>query len=87
MAWEYVRVKVPADVAMMISDGSVWELMRIFGHGDDDKAKITEASTGSSPYGPYQEGDIWHEDYEDTLLSYDYVIDGDTAHIFRVNKG
>ena len=79
MAWTYVNVKVPMATATMETDESIRELLQIFGVDADE---WSDASTGHSANGPWDEGDVWDSNGNELLL-YDFIeVDG-AARIFR----
>jgi len=81
--WRYCNIKVPERVALMDKRADILEVIRILtGREADD---YWEATTGSSPFEPYDEADVdFVVNGEVFALSYDYMLDGSgTARIFR----
>lgn len=86
--FEYVNVKVPTDTALcMHCWGDEEEILNaLFGPGDRTVASVS--TSGSSPFGPYEEGSFlfFEGDVDCFNLEYDFMILGDTARIFRYWK-
>ena len=80
--FKYINVKVPMATANMETDDDIRELLYIFGIDADE---WLEVSTGYSANGPWYEVDVWDLNGNE-LLSYDFMILGDTARIFRYWK-
>lgn len=82
MSMKYTNIKIPAKTALLTTDEDIYTLLVVLVGDVDD---VFDASTGSSPFGPYDEGDIVYENGDGTFtLSYDYMLlDDDTARIFR----
>ena len=84
--WQYINVKVPYDVALLNGKGSASDVVKVvLGKEHEIVFDGDYPTTGSSPYGPYDEGDIlFNKDGEVHMLSYDYMeVDDDVARIFR----
>jgi hypothetical protein len=77
---QYTNVKVPADMACMDTDKDVHDILRALTGYDE----FINASIGRSSYGPYWEGDIdYMADCKGYSLAYDFMVNGDTARVFR----
>lgn len=78
--WEYCNVKVPLDMAYQMTGEDVRDMLLAFVGYDTAIC----ASTGYSPFGPYEEGDIDYDaDGNRCSLHYDFIeVDG-KARVFR----
>ena len=77
----YTNTTVPEGMALLFTDNDIFDMLRLF-VGDIDN--VLDASTGSSPFGPYDEGDIEYRKGGDMFtLSYDFMLLNDMARIFR----
>ena len=84
--WQYCNCKVPVRVAFMMHQSDVLSVVLTLTGCEANR--IIDATTGSSPFGPYEEADVrFVSGEEHYLLSYDYMYKGldddDTARIFR----
>ena len=81
--WQYCNVKVPEHVALMNKAADILEVIRILTGREAENYR--EATTGSSPFGPYDEADVYFvADGEVFELSYNYMLDGSgMAQIFK----
>lgn len=80
---QYCNVKLPIEMARMDGAGDVRCLLgALVGPVDD----WSDATTGCSSHGPYEEGDVMYgNDGMWWSLAYDYVDLGDgTARVFRM---
>lgn len=79
---QYCNVKMPIDMAYQMTDKDVNYLLgALVGPVDE----WDDASTGSSPYGPYEEGDVMYSlDGKWWSLAYDFMDIGEgVARVFR----
>lgn len=84
--WQYTNVKLPENTALMIGANSVDELVKaLTGRKHKLLWDAFYPSTGSSPFGPYEEGDIaFFDEGTRYLLSYDFMLlDNGIARVFR----
>ena len=79
---QYCNVKMPIEMARMNEDEDVRDLLgALVGPVDDWE----DATTGSAPDVPYEEGDVMYlSDGEWWSLAYDFMdIGNETARVFR----